>query len=596
MSTSKHDAVDKLLAQIHAIRFIDYPRMLTLAEEALALAREANYTRGIARSLNAMGWACIRLWQNARAVPLAREALALAQANGWLEEEAYALLVLDSCLALAGQSNQAFEACTRILEIGQAIGSSELVIMALGDMGVIHDERGDGDSAIENYTRSIALAEESGDEVLLVFPLANMAAYFLKVGQTDEAVPLIRRGLEIATRLNFAAGRDFCAYLLSETYLGMGNAAAADLVSSEPTFPTPLREQLRARLEIHRGQHAEAVKRLRHLTETLPEDTDIPLMIGLYNDLVGLYKAQGNFERALQASETRERLHITWYQTQLNNRTELATALFEVERLERELDERRRQEAANLERQHTLLVQRQQQELIDIKRQVLARLAHDFRTPLSVLRMSFDMLTRYSDRLPPDQRVQRLERIDDQFRALDRLFNNALNVLRALEDRIIPDATEFSLASLRDWIFVPEAHASRVILEVADSDQGVRSDRVIIREMLHQLLDNALRYSTGLVTIRLSADADALTLEVEDRGPGIPANQLEHIFEPISGAHDPTKLNGVGLGLSLVHQYAHLLGGELHLRTGADTGTTARVTLPHFKPAMVVLEPSVQMA
>ncbi|MBK8022069.1 MAG: tetratricopeptide repeat protein [Chloroflexi bacterium] len=597
MVITSNTAVDTLLEQIQAIRFLDYPRVLTLAEEALALARETGYTRGIVRSLNAMGWACNRLWQTARTVPLAREALSLAEANGWLEEEAYALLNLESCYAVAGQLKNAFQACARVLEIGETLGNNEIIVMALGDLGVVYTEMRDFDSAATYYQRSIALGEAAGEDLLIVFPLANMAADYLLMGRRDEAIAMLNRGLDIATRLGFAAGRDFCAYLLNETYLQTGDIAAAERVNNEFAYPTPLIEQLRIRLQIHKGQHADAMKRLQRLIATLPENNDIPLMISLYGDLIALYKAGGDFEQAVHACEAKELLNATWFQTQAKERAELTAALFEVERLERELEERKLHETATLERERALLAHRQQQELSDIKRQVLTRVAHDFRTPLSVLRTSFELLTRYYERLSPEQREQKAERIDGQFRALERLFNNALNVLRALEDRITPESAVFTISSLRDSIAVSDEDRDRVVVEIATGeDPPVQNDEVLVREILSQLVDNALKYSSDVVTVRLAVDASALSIEVEDHGPGIPENQRQYIFEPISSAHDSTRMSGLGLGLSLVNQYVHLLGGEFRLDTAIGSGTVARLTLPHLRTLLIPFGESVKMA
>lgn len=110
----------------------------------------------------------------------------------------------------------------------------------------------------------------------------------------------------------------------------------------------------------------------------------------------------------------------------------------------------------------------------------------------------------------------------------------------------------------------------------------VRGDSRLLRRMVRNLLDNAIRYGAGApVAVRLAAAGKAaLQLDVCDGGPGIRAAERERIFEPfyrVPGASEAA--GGVGLGLSLVRQIPRRHGGEVHCLPGA-AGGRLRVTLP----------------
>jgi two-component system sensor histidine kinase TctE len=107
-------------------------------------------------------------------------------------------------------------------------------------------------------------------------------------------------------------------------------------------------------------------------------------------------------------------------------------------------------------------------------------------------------------------------------------------------------------------------------------------DALMLREMLNNLLDNAVRYTKpgGQVTVRVDHEGTSTVLSVEDNGPGIPESERERVFERFhrvlgSGA------DGCGLGLSIVREIALSHGGRASVTGGANgSGTLARISLP----------------
>jgi len=105
----------------------------------------------------------------------------------------------------------------------------------------------------------------------------------------------------------------------------------------------------------------------------------------------------------------------------------------------------------------------------------------------------------------------------------------------------------------------------------------------MLREMLNNLLDNAVGYSKplGQVTVRVTRNPGGVEMSVEDNGPGIPAALRERVFERFYRMLG-TGVDGCGLGLAIVREIALAHGADASLASGAnDTGTLVRITFPN---------------
>ena len=103
-----------------------------------------------------------------------------------------------------------------------------------------------------------------------------------------------------------------------------------------------------------------------------------------------------------------------------------------------------------------------------------------------------------------------------------------------------------------------------------------------MRRCLANLLDNARRYGGGEVDVTLADSAGSVDIRIEDRGPGIPAEDRERVFEPYFRleASRARHTGGAGLGLAIARAVARAHGGEVRLEARAGGGTAAIVTLP----------------
>jgi two-component system, OmpR family, sensor histidine kinase TctE len=201
----------------------------------------------------------------------------------------------------------------------------------------------------------------------------------------------------------------------------------------------------------------------------------------------------------------------------------------------------------------------------------LADAAHQMKTPLAGLRMQAELAQREIDAGGDPQAIKRsLQQIARSSQSAAHLVNQLLAMARAEDTEQARRVQEVPLARLaRDVVrdFVPRAMDKRIDLgyEGPDSDAAdppaprLLGQPVLVRELIRNLVDNALQYTPagGTVTVRVTPDphAGVMVLQVEDTGPGIPADEREQVFQPFYRALG-TDVDGSGLGLAIVKEIA----------------------------------------
>jgi two-component system sensor histidine kinase TctE len=222
--------------------------------------------------------------------------------------------------------------------------------------------------------------------------------------------------------------------------------------------------------------------------------------------------------------------------------------------------------------------------ILTLQNRFIADAAHQLKTPVAALQAQLELALREDD--PVRVRaslstvhagLQRLSRIVSQLLALARNEPEAVNNVRMMPLDL--NALAFECAG--EWVH--EALKRRIDLgfEGTEAPVIVQGDAARLREVLDNLVDNAVRYSLegGRVTVRVSADPQP-TVAVSDDGPGIPAEEQTLIFERFHRRLG-TAVEGSGLGLAIAQEIAHVHGGEICLYEDVDgVGNTFSLTLP----------------
>ena len=217
------------------------------------------------------------------------------------------------------------------------------------------------------------------------------------------------------------------------------------------------------------------------------------------------------------------------------------------------------------------------------KTRFLASASHDLRQPLQTIRLLNASLLTMTEAKPEINDL--LRRQQSAIDGASRLLNTLLDITRLESGAIEPHLAPVSLASVFAELyheFEPQAIEKSLRLEFAVSSTVICTDRILFSQLLQNLVGNAIKYTAaGFVEIAETLDADALSLDVNDTGAGIPADKLQRIFDEYYQV-DPSGMqrSGVGLGLAIVREVCRLLGYSVSVSSDVGHGTQVRLRIP----------------
>jgi signal transduction histidine kinase len=223
------------------------------------------------------------------------------------------------------------------------------------------------------------------------------------------------------------------------------------------------------------------------------------------------------------------------------------------------------------------------------KTSFVANVSHEFKTPLTTIRLYSELLEqgRVADE---GRRGEYLRTIGRETQRLARLVNNALDFSRLEQGRKRYQREPLELGSELSRLLdtqAPRFAESGLVLrrELPDAPLTATVDRDALEQIVLNLLDNACKYAAGggEVTVTLAPRAGgAADLRVLDRGPGVPPDHRERIFEKFHRVDETltAEKHGAGLGLSIARQLARGLGGELRYEPRAGGGAAFVLELP----------------
>lgn len=223
-----------------------------------------------------------------------------------------------------------------------------------------------------------------------------------------------------------------------------------------------------------------------------------------------------------------------------------------------------------------------------MRQQFIANVSHELKTPLSSIKAYTETLLGGA-RNDPAHCERFLNRIDEQAGRLQDLILDMLSLARIESGQAALDLADVSVARVvRRCIadYEPQAVARELVLENLATDANVRvhADEESLRQILSNLIDNAVKYTPagGRVSIRCQANGRMADIEVADTGVGIAAEHHAHLFERFYRVDKARsrELGGTGLGLSIVKHLSQAMGGSVSVRSEVQKGSTFSVRLP----------------
>ena len=224
----------------------------------------------------------------------------------------------------------------------------------------------------------------------------------------------------------------------------------------------------------------------------------------------------------------------------------------------------------------------------DVKTALLRAVSHDLRTPVTAIVAAGHALG--SDKLSPAERTELSEAVVDEGEQLAALVDKLLDLSRLQAGRAAPREDWVSLEDVvlaaRDSL--PDSGGA-VRVAVAPDVPPVRADAAQLERAFANLLENALRYSSGLpVSVRIRRNGSRAVVRVVDQGPGINPTERARIFEPFYrgpvARNDPG--GGSGLGLAIAKGFVEANGGTISVESLPGQGSSFVVTLPIEHPAL----------
>ncbi len=503
-------------------------------------------------SLNNAADTLLLLGRIEEGIPLAQRALAIASTLNKPDTEATASGTLAELLIADQQLDAARPAIDRCLTLGRELNSRVHLVNCLRLDSEWLAQSGQLQAALSRAAEAMATALDTDLENELPKLLLHQAVLENRLGRVAAAQDAATRAIDIATRIGEQTATRDGWQLLMQIHQAAGNTKAA--------LEAALQQQtLDQRIFNQQLLHAVAVERVRHELDVKEGE-------------LSLLRKQREIDIAnAERSSVQRTLALV-----------VALAFVAVLLTAYTLWMRRRDQARARATQSEL------QRLHDLKDQLIANTSHELRTPLNGIVGLSDVLLADQQISDNDDLRQQVETIRSCGERLTAMVTDILDLSRLRAsggDLLVGDVDLSALAREVLTLLQPlaERKGLQVKLQMAEESLSVRADGERLRQILHNLIGNAIKFTdAGAVTLQIDADARQVQVHVCDTGIGIPADRLTEIFEPFAqiDSSNRRRHDGAGLGLAIARQLVAAHGGELRVESELGSGSTFSFTLP----------------
>ena len=226
-----------------------------------------------------------------------------------------------------------------------------------------------------------------------------------------------------------------------------------------------------------------------------------------------------------------------------------------------------------------------ERELSQLKSRIVATVSHEYRTPLTTILSSTEMLQRYSDRLTPEKKQTHFQRVKQSVEHLTNLVNDMIFIEQAETQALEFNPTLVNIEEIVGEVIEavrPKFTEKHRLNLICPSECDRVLDGNLLRLILDNLLSNAIKYSPegGLIEVELTPQAQEIRLRISDEGIGIPPDDQGKLFKAFYRASNIGITPGVGLGLVIVKECVELHQGRVEFESKVGAGTTFTIILP----------------
>jgi signal transduction histidine kinase len=225
-------------------------------------------------------------------------------------------------------------------------------------------------------------------------------------------------------------------------------------------------------------------------------------------------------------------------------------------------------------------------ELSELKSRFISMASHEFRTPLSTILSSLNLMVKYKELNEHEKFTSHGVKIKTSIINLTEILEYFLSVEKLDSGHFKIEPTTFDLVDFIntniDEVVNDLKDKQRIVLQLSLKKIMINHDKKIIRTIWQNLITNAIKYSpeNGEIIVHLQANDDRFILSVIDNGIGIPENEQKHLFERFYRANNAANIQGTGIGLNIIKKYIELLGGNITFTSKLNEGTTFTINLP----------------
>ena len=235
---------------------------------------------------------------------------------------------------------------------------------------------------------------------------------------------------------------------------------------------------------------------------------------------------------------------------------------------------------------------RQEVQLNEMQREFVSMASHEFRTPLAIIDSAAQRILRRSDRIEPEQLVERIGNVRDAVERMQYLIDRFLSASQSETGDL---ELELRADNLRDVVETLVLRQQRMVpdrtiaLDLGDLDAQASIDRKLLEQSLMNVLSNALKYSPEGERVDVSCRVDGAhnVIRVVDRGLGIPEDEIGKIFNRYFRASTSSGIAGTGIGLNMSDMIVRTHKGRIEVSSTLGEGTSVEIRLPRLEPETI---------
>lgn len=221
--------------------------------------------------------------------------------------------------------------------------------------------------------------------------------------------------------------------------------------------------------------------------------------------------------------------------------------------------------------------------LNEMKSKFVAIASHEFRTPLSTIQSSAELVQKYMETGNVEKQVRHLDRIKHSVENLTNILNVFLSLEKLEQGKMAMEPEEFDFESFLQKVIDGVEGMLKPGQHIIHTHKGERiflSDKKILQNILLNLLSNAVKYSDKDIVLETKNEHNNLQISIKDEGIGIPSEEQAYLFSKFFRGSNANTIQGTGLGLNIVRRYVELLQGNIAVKSKQGEGTTFNLQLP----------------